>query len=567
MSKENKIYIKFLISLFLQYNKLLLLLLILLITAAGIKIIIPITSKFIIDDGFMIKSYKNILFYVFAYFALVLISSLISFFKEIIRVKINFQIKRNLYEFAFEKLKNVIYSFIKENDTMELYNKVDTDIRKILTITDQSLIFSITEIFAVIGGIIGLCLINYKMTLITLTFIPVKFFIIMFFTQIRERYINSYIESSSRYAKWFGDFMDGLKEIRIFGLFNYEKNEFNKKIDDVIKVEKKFTIIDNINENADAILSELLTAIIYIVSANYVLEDQISIGSIFAFITYTSNVINPISSILNIRYLFADILPSTKRFCSLLEEKEEVKGNEVLYNIHVKEIKLKNICFKYSEEHILKDLDINIKQGEKIAIVGKNGTGKSTLINILLRIYNISNGQFQLNDKGVYDIDIESYRNLITVVNQDIHIFDMSIKDNIVLFKQYDKEKFNEIIELCGLRSLIEAEGKNVGSNGAKLSGGERQRIALARALLHDKQIILLDEATSNLDYSLKLAINNLITGSFFYNKIIIFVTHRNNLLEKTDKVILLDYNGKNIVDTHANLLNTNDMYKEFIKS
>ena len=210
----------------------------------------------------------------------------------------------------------------------------------------------------------------------------------------------------------------------------------------------------------------------------------------------------PISAILNIGYLLSGIIPSTKRYYEFMDLREEADNGKIAEPVFG-ELTLENIFFSYEiDKPILIDVNLKFPMGSKTALIGRNGSGKTTIINLLTRLYEPMNGQILLKGVNISEITLEAYRNMVSVVSQQIYLFNDTIRNNICLYKQVSDEVIEDACKDSSLDEFLEEVSLDyvVGQNGAMLSGGQKQKIALARALVHDKPIIIFDEATSNTD-------------------------------------------------------------------
>ena len=310
----------------------------------------------------------------------------------------------------------------------------------------------------------------------------------------------------------------------------------------VINSQKKVQMLSQWNSTTDTILVRILTSLIYIVGANMVFNMQLSVGNVFAFITYSAYVTGPISAILNIGYLLSGIIPSTKRYYKFMELEEENDNVDAIVLPQYGDVELQNISFSYDKEKmVLQNISMLIPQGSKIAFIGKNGSGKSTIIELLLRMYEPTRGRILLSGSNIADMELGKYRNMISVVSQDIYMFNDTIRNNICLYRQVEDKKILDICEDSGLTDFIAEVSLNyqVGQNGAMLSGGQKQKIALARALVHDKPIIIFDEATSNTDAYSEQQINGLL-DTRLKDKTVIVITHKKEALSKVNQIVVL---------------------------
>ena len=225
-----------------------------------------------------------------------------------------------------------------------------------------------------------------------------------------------------------------------------------------------------------------------------------------------------------------------------MELEEENDNVDAIVLPQYGDVELQNISFSYDKEKmVLQNISMLIPQGSKIAFIGKNGSGKSTIIDLLLRMYEPTKGRILLSGSNIADMELGKYRNMISVVSQDIYMFNDTIRNNICLYRQVEDKKILDICEDSGLTDFIAEVSLNyqVGQNGAMLSGGQKQKIALARALVHDKPIIIFDEATSNTDAYSEQQINGLL-DTRLKDKTVIVITHKKEALSKVNQIVVL---------------------------
>ena len=313
----------------------------------------------------------------------------------------------------------------------------------------------------------------------------------------------------------------------------------------------------------DSIMVQFLSTLLYILGANLVFNMKLSVGSVFAFITYSAYVTGPISAILNIGYLLSGIIPSTKRYYAFMDLEEETDNGKTV-ELCLNDLKLEQVSFSYEKgKYILQNVDILFAKGSKTAIIGRNGSGKTTIINLLTRMYEPTNGKIMLGAENISELSLSEYRNMVSVVSQQIYLFNDTIRNNICMYKQVDDAMIEEACQDSGLEDFIKEVSLDyvVGQNGAMLSGGQKQKIALARALIHDKPIIIFDEATSNTDAYSEQQINGLLNTKL-KDKTIIVVTHKKEILSKVDQIVVLKEGVVIDIGEYDDMIGQNDELK-----
>lgn len=540
---SNQEAVKKLLALLGVYKKTIAVIIGCLLVSTALNLCIPLLSRRIMDDGFIGSDKDLLVVLALCSFLIYLISSGIDLLKEKKRVDIAAKLQYTLAEESYAHLVRMRVGYFTRHNYGEIMNNIREDVGNMASIADESTFFVVTQIFGITGGIIGLLIIDWRMTLLVLFFIPVKYVITHYFARRRKRAVDDYISSSQKYASWFGDTVGGLREIKLFGIAQEKHKEFDEKQGKVIRSLKELNMLLQWNDIADVVLVQFLTTLIYIVGSNLVFALHLSIGSVFAFITYSTYVTRPISAILNIGYLLSGIIPSTKRYYEFMEEEEEDQGAEYGVVPQPGEIEFRQVSFAYEKDKpVLENVSFLIPRGSKTALVGKNGSGKSTVIDLLLRLYEPGQGQILLNGQEISGMPLMEYRNLISVVSQDIYLFQDTIRNNICLYVQMEDAQILEACRDSGLAEFIKEVSLDypVGTNGMMLSGGQKQKIALARALVHDRPIVVFDEATSSSDACSEQQINALL-HTRLRDKTVIVIAHRQAVLSRVDQVVRLD--------------------------
>lgn len=538
---DNKEAVKRLLLILSRYKRTIAVIVCCLIISTGLSLCVPLISRRIMDDGFIGNNKKLLIELVLASMVIYTINSLIDIVKEKKRVDISAKIQYFLSEHSFSHLMKLRVNYFNNTNYAETLNNINTDINRMTSIADSSVFFVFTQAFSIAGGIIGLIIIDFRMTMLVLLFIPIKFVVMKYFAKKQKQIMDEFINRNQKYAKWFGDTVGGVREVKLFNIFDKKHEEFVINQNDIIDKQKQMNMLGQWNMIVDSIMVQFLSTLLYILGANLVFDLRLSVGSVFAFITYSAYVTGPISAILNIGYLLSGIIPSTKRYYAFMGLEEETgngKNTELCFN----DLKLERVSFAYGKDKCtLKDIDILFAKGSKTAIIGRNGSGKTTIINLLTRMYEPTSGRILLGAENISELSLSEYRNMVSVVSQQIYLFNDTIKNNICLYKSIDYSVVETACSDSGLGEFIKDVSLEyvVGQNGAMLSGGQKQKIALARALIHNKPIIIFDEATSNTDVYSEQQINGLLNTKL-KEKTVIVITHKKEILSKVEQIVVL---------------------------
>lgn len=538
---SNKEAVRRLLLLLGKYKKTIVVIVGCLLVSTGLNLCVPLISRRIMDDGFIGGNKKLLIELVLVSMVIYTINSLIDLIKEKKRVDISAKIQYFLSEQSFSHLMKLRVNYFNNTNYAETLNNINMDINQMTSVADSSVFFVITQAFSMTGGIIGLFIIDFRMTILVLLFIPIKCVVMKYFAKKQKQIMDEFIKKNQKYAKWFGDTVGGVREVKLFNILDRKHEEFDQNQKDIIEKQKQMNMLGQWNTITDSLMVQFLSTLLYILGANLVFDLQLSVGSVFAFITYSSYVTGPISAILNIGYFLSGIIPSTKRYYAFMDLEEETDNGETAA-LCPDDLKLQQVSFAYEKEkYVLKDVDILFAKGSKTAIIGRNGSGKTTIINLLTRMYEPTSGKIMLGTEDISELPLPEYRNMVSVVSQQIYLFNDTIRNNICLYKRVDDVIVEEACKDSGLEDFIKEVSLDyvVGQNGAMLSGGQKQKIALARALIHDKPIVIFDEATSNTDAYSEQQINGLLDTKL-KEKTVIVITHKKEILNKVDQIVVL---------------------------
>lgn len=577
IEKSDKKLILNILSLFKPYKFKIILVTGCIILSSGLSILTPIINQHLMDEGLILKDTNLILRYSVYNLILMALIQILGMVETKYRAYIQNLLSYNLEKESFKHTLKLKMSFFNNTNYAEIISNLRTDINNISQIANQNTFYIITSILRILVGIIGLITIDYRLSLLVLVLTPLRYLIVKFLAKKRKGLISRYIESYRDYSKWYGDTIGGIKEIKIWGLEPLKIKDFINKQRKIISQNIRTSYLEKANSISETVFSEVISASIYIISGYLLVNGTLTVGKIFAFITYSAYVTQPIFALMNIGYSFASVIPSAKRYFSFmaLEHESAVADTDSLVKINPDEIsgsiEFKNINFSYGpDEKILKNINLKINSGEKVAIIGTNGSGKTTMINLILRFITPDSGSVLLDGIDINSIKLNEYRNLISVVSQEAYLFNTSIRENIVLnsnksdIQMYSASKNSNASKF--IDDLPEGYESVVGERGSKLSGGQRQKIAMARAFIHDSKILILDEATANYDMEAECYVNNVLEKNY-KNQTVITISHKPDILSKVDKIIVVHNGEIQDIGNHLELYERNKFYRDMVST
>lgn len=462
---------------------------------------------------------------------------------------------------------------LDSNSSGTFIQRLTTDTEKMSRIFTNGMVI-IIKFLSAIGAFIAILIIDYHMFL----YYFVASLILTILNYIKNEKVGEkdkeFRKESDKVAGLTGELVRGARDIKML----YAKESFMKNLDKkiVIQNEKNFEM-RNIDMNYNLFINYIKMVLEFFAVLLLVLlirNNILTVAIALALYNYRNTVLT------NFMDIVSELLEECKNFnissdrvFSIVNNKEFTKekfGNEQIDNIDGN-FEFKNVKFGYNENLILKDLSLKIESGKTYGIVGKSGAGKTTIFNLLNKLYNINSGSILIDGKDISNLDEKSIRGNITIISQNPYIFNMSIKDNLRLVKNDVTDE--EIIKACKLACLddyIETLSYKyntvVGEGGVNLSGGQRQRLAIARALIQNTKIILFDEATSALDNETQSKIQKAI-DNLKGNYTIIIIVHRLSTIVNCDKIFILEDGKISDSGTHKELIKNNDYYKKLCET
>tara|TARA_B100000686_G_scaffold49979_1_gene53614 strand:- start:6217 stop:7959 length:1743 start_codon:yes stop_codon:yes gene_type:complete len=476
--------------------------------------------------------------------------------------------------------KDMLSSFIKA-DTEYIENRhsgkyisnLNYDVNHITLMLSSSFLNFFKDGLTLIGLLTVMFVQNWKLSLIALIMIPLASYIAKRLGQRMSKIVTEAQETSGDLNKYLIDLFKNHKIIKIFQRENYENERSEKFVNDLkkktIKIQTVFIRATPVME----ILTGILIAILIFYAGKLIMSDQLSLNNFFSFLAAMMLSYQPVKSLATINVGVGQGLSAAKRILPIIDVENKIKTNDEKEKLHlnVGEINFKNVEFYYltnPDNKVLKDININISGRKMTALVGQSGSGKSTLLNLIPRIYDPKFGKIEIDNKDIAKVNLLSLRREISIVDQNITLFDDTVFNNIKYAKPNASDK--EIYEAAKLSMCLDfidnLQSKYdtmIGENGVKLSGGEKQRLSIARAFLKDSKIILLDEATSSLDSETEEKIQKALEV-LTKNKTTIVIAHRLSTILNSDKIYVMDKGFIVASGKHEELLRESETYKNF---
>jgi ATP-binding cassette, subfamily B, bacterial len=517
------------------------------ICVTGISLVLPEIIKRIIDFGIVDKNVTLIISLCCIYILLVLASNgidvLLENYYETLKLKVSTNLKMKL----LNQLAQANGKYISNLETGNILRILDNDIFQVESF-GIDLILQLVMNGATAIIVFFILLKSNVLLLMIIIVIQISMFGIQIIMSKRiTNNITKVRETAGEQSNLQEQFVSNIKNVILTNVGQYFQNLVCKKQADFVAQSKKVNILISLNSKVASALNSLGTILTYLIGGIMIVSNKMSFGELVAFLQYTSLLIAPcmffVSSNIKIRQTNVSLKKIYNEIDSvgMVVDKEGcVECSDIINEIH-----FDSVDFTYTDKKILNDVSLTLKRNEVTAIIGESGCGKSTLLSLLYRLWDPDKGTILINNKNIAEFKVSSLRKKICIVSQESLIFNDSIKENIRMANnQVCEDTINVICNTVGLSSLIatnsnEADNLNIGERGSKLSGGQRQRVAIARTLLNECDVLILDEPTSSLDnISQKELIENITP--FFKDKIVIMIAHRMSSVKSADTIIVM---------------------------
>lgn len=544
-----------------------------LIIVDAIQMIVPKIIQHVIDSLHNPSfTMKTVLISAGFIFGLAVFMAVLRFLWRILLITNSFKIEKKIRNEYYEHLQKLSPRFFQNHNTGDLMAYATNDLNAVRMLFGIGVVLAFDVFFVTIASFVLMSNINFKMTLYVIIPLPIVTFIMIYFGKRLHRLFKKVQDTFSHLSDRVQETISGVRVIKSFGRENAYEDRVGKVAEDLVEHNIKLVKIWGMFfPSMFAIIGISMLLTLYIGGTKTILR-EITIGEFVAFNSYLHLIIWPVIAIGWIVDLYQRGTASLNRIQDIMNQKPEIIDEPCVDNSITSlkgNIKLKHLHYTYPDTEIpvLKDISISIKAGETLAIVGRTGEGKSTLIKLLTRLFNPPKNEIYIDDHEIYQIPLDTLRKSIAVVTQDIFLFASSVKENI----QFGNENVTheDIIETTQISQFyndikdFEKEFESiVGERGVSLSGGQKQRLALSRALIKNAPILVLDDAFSSVDTETEEIILKNIRVSQ-KDKTVLIIAHRITTMQHADKIVVLD-DGKVVEQgTHETLLELGGIYTD----
>lgn len=544
------------------------------VTGAAITLVIPLIVRYITSrlglldtsDAIQMIAKLGILM-----LALVMVECYCNFYIAYYGHIMGAKMEHDMRNEIFAHYQKLSFSFYDNNKIGQLMSRVTTDLFDISELLHHGPEDVFISLIKFIGSFVILVQINPQLTFVAYGFIPVMFFYAYYFNRRMKR---AFKENRAKIADMNSRIEDNLSGIRVVKSFANEEIEMHKFHEDnerfVETKRKSYRYMGGYNSGLGA-LTTTVTIAVLLAGATFLTKGMLTITDLITFLLYINNFTEPVKKLVNFTEQFQNGYSGYERFREILDIEPDIKdtqGAVALQNVKG-DVVFDEVSFRYEEEQdkVLSHINLHVKAGEYIAIVGSSGAGKTTLCSLIPRFYDVTSGSIKIDGTDIRDIQLESLRNQIGIVQQDVYLFAGTVMENIRYGKPGATQE--EVIHAAKnanahefIRNLADGYETDIGQRGVKLSGGQKQRLAIARAFLKNPPILIFDEATSALDNKSEKIVQESLER-LAKNRTTFVIAHRLSTIQNAQRIIVLTEKGVEEEGTHKELLEKNGIYRK----
>ena len=492
---------------------------------------------------------------------------------KVLMIRTSEEVKKNIQIDMLSSFIKADTEMIEDKHTGKYISNLNFDVNQITAMLSNAILNLFKDGLTLIGLLLVMFFQNWKLSLIAIIMIPIATFTAKKLGKRIKKVTTEAQEKSGDLNKYLVDLFKNHKIIKIFQRETYENERSEKFVNDLKEKSIKILTVFIRSTPIMEILTGIMIAILIFFSGKMIMSGQLSINNFFSFLAAMMLAYQPVKSLATVNIAFGQGLSAAKRIIPIIDQKNKISKNESGNHLKIDNasIKIKDLSFKYNSNTkniVLKKISMDIVGKKMTALVGHSGSGKSTILNLIPRIYEANEGEISIDNQNVKEVNLASLRKEISIVDQNTTLFDDTVFNNIKYAKPSatDEEVYKAAKISMSTDFIEKLESKFdtfIGENGVKLSGGEKQRLSIARALLKDSKIILLDEATSSLDSETEEKIQKALE-ELTKNKTTVVIAHRLSTILNSENIYVIDKGSVHSFGKHAELLKNSSLYKNF---
>ena len=506
--------------------------------------------KPVLDDIFFNKDTQMLIIIPIVVILIYFLRGLGSYGQEYLMNYVGEGIIRNLRNDLYDRIQDLSLAFFHKEKTGVLMSRITNDVNIIKAMVSTAVTGSLKDSFTIVGLTLVIFYRDWKMALFAFLVLPLAFFPLVEFGRRVRRVSTGCQESMADLSSFLHETFAGNKIVKAFGMESYEKKRFFEKTLHLFKIEMKAVVARSLSSPIMEFLAGLGIAFIIWYGGSKVISGTSTAGTFFSFMAAVLMLYDPVKKLSGLNNAVQQGLAAADRVFDIIEMETDIKEkkNPVEIKRGPHRVFFENVFFKYEDVMVLEDINLDVKAGEVLALVGMSGGGKTSLVNLIPRFYDVTHGGIRIDGVNICNASISSLRDQMAIVTQEPILFNESVRNNIAYGKMNATDE--EIIKAAKaayaydfIQRFPDKFDTNIGELGGRLSGGEKQRICIARALLKDAPILILDEATSSLDAEAEMlvqkALENLMKGRTTF-----VVAHRLSTIDYADRIAVI-VNGR----------------------
>lgn len=537
----------------------------------GIVLVVGATTatahimKPLMDDMFISKKENMLVFIPLMLIGIYIVKSLGRYIQSVSTAYIGGSIIAKLRDLLLAKMINLDIAYLHKNRSGEMMSRITSDADRIRYFVSNMLPDLIQESLTVIGLVGYVIYLNPKLAFYSLVLLPLTIYPIIIISKKLKKYSHRSQEKIADVTSKLTEVFNNTEIIKANESAKFESERFSKLNWQSFKINMKQIYVGEIVSPVMELVGAGGLAAVIFFGGREVYNGTMSVGEFSAFLTAVGLVFQPLRRVSSIYSKVQDALAASERVFNVLDIKNTILDGVKELKEDIKEIRFSGVKLKYENSYALNGIDITLKQGQKVALVGDSGGGKSTFINMLLRFYDPDEGVVYINGEDIKNLTLSSLRHHISLVTQRVYIFADTLASNVSYAQDIDEQRVKKALQLADASGFVDELGEGIYTKmeefGVNLSGGQRQRIAIARAIYKHSSLILFDEATAALDNESEKRIQKAI-DEYTKDKITITIAHRLSTIQNAD-IILVMQKGKIVASgTHDELLSSSDVYK-----